>query len=114
MSPQLDEMLPGGVGDEKRTSQVDGDDSIPQICGHLGERRRTQQTGVVDDDVHTPVGLDRRIDRGGGTGLGGDVGGDCGRPTTRRDDLGSDVAGCGGVEVIDHHGRASVGQQPGV
>ena len=51
----------GGVAARgERALEVDGDDGVPLLLGHVGEHAVAQDAGVVDDDVEVAERVDRR------------------------------------------------------
>ncbi len=51
-----------GLGKKERPGQVDSDDLVPFVFGHLGHRLVNRDAGVVDQDVQAAVEVDDLAD----------------------------------------------------
>jgi hypothetical protein len=54
----LDHVLQRGAGHEEGAREVDGQDLVPVLVGHLEDRLVGRDAGVVDEDVQAPVVID--------------------------------------------------------
>jgi len=54
--------LPSGLAESVGALEVDGVDEVPVLLGHLDEGLVTEDTSVVDDDVHALVGVESSLD----------------------------------------------------
>jgi hypothetical protein len=61
--PALDHVVKHRLGHEERAGEVDGDDLVPVLVGHLEDRLVRGDPRVVDEDVQPAVVLDDLADR---------------------------------------------------
>src|SRR5690606_29972380 len=109
--------------------EVDLDDEVPLLLGHVGEHAVAEDAGVVDEDVETAEGLDRLVDHALGGFPVADVGAvDDGLAPHAPDLLDDLTGGAGaatgavhlGTEVVDddlrslsgHHQRVLAADAP--
>ena len=86
-------------------AQVDRDDGVPIVVGHVEQHPVPGDAGIVDDDVQAPEALGAPEQLVGGGALA-DVSGDCDSPGTDRGDLIEDVRGVQRLgHVVDDDGR---------
>ena len=74
-----DHLAGGGLADEKRTDEVDGEDLLKLVDRIVDELGLFLDARVVDDDVHPAECLDRRRDQAGDLVRARDVRADGGR-----------------------------------
>src|SRR3954451_22892353 len=58
----LEHMCQRGLGEKERPGQIDSDDLVPFVFGHLGHRLVNRDAGVVDQDVQAAVLVDDLLD----------------------------------------------------
>ena len=63
----------GPAGGGEVALEVDGDDGVPLVLGHVDDHPVAQDAGVVDEDVEVAERLDRRVDQPLGALPVGDV-----------------------------------------
>ena len=59
----LEHVRQRGLGKKERPGQVDSDDLVPFVFGHVGHRLVDGDAGVVDQDVQAAVEVDDLLDR---------------------------------------------------
>ena len=99
-------MTDGGAGDPERRLEMDVEDVVPLLVGHVLDGAVPGEAGVVDDDVEAAEGLDRGADEAVAEIRRGHVAGaDRGR-AAEVSDGGGGLLGGSGVEVVDHDAGA--------
>ena len=100
--------------------EVDGDDGVPLVLGHVHEHPVAQDPGVVDEDVEASEVIERLPDEPRGAGEVGDVLAVRGRLAALCLDLVDDLlrggvvvplAGERGAEIVDDDLRACLGER---
>src|SRR5205814_3801193 len=60
--PLLDHVFRRGARAEERRAEVQTDDAVPRLLGHLPDARGAAAADHVDEDVDAAESLDRRVD----------------------------------------------------
>ena len=64
----LSKVLGGFLADQQQAQHIDVECLVKMLFGDLFERLHLVDAGIVDQDVETAKGLDRRVDDGAGVG----------------------------------------------
>ena len=100
---RLAEVLLEGAQDAERRRQMDVEDGVPLLVGHLLDDRVPGVAGIVHHDMAAAEGVDRGLDDAvAEVGLG-DVAGAGHRLAAQLLDLGDGLLGRRVVDVVDHH-----------
>ncbi len=98
-------MLDRGLGHEEGAGQVDRDDLLPVLVGHLGHGPVDRDAGVVDQDVDPAVLVDHLVQDPAAVVRAADV------ALVHGDPLAGEVGHGGGEELLRGFGAAPVARR---